>query len=53
MQPMRSRKSRMLSAGRVDPGQLDSLRACVDDFDFDGARAKLSQIASECHLSAG
>jgi signal transduction histidine kinase/DNA-binding response OmpR family regulator/HPt (histidine-containing phosphotransfer) domain-containing protein len=40
-------------AGRVDASRLNALREAVGDFDFDGARAKLSQIAGECHLSIG
>jgi signal transduction histidine kinase/CheY-like chemotaxis protein/HPt (histidine-containing phosphotransfer) domain-containing protein/methyl-accepting chemotaxis protein len=40
-------------AGKVDASRLDSLRDCVSDFDFDGARAKLSQIIAECHLDLG
>jgi CheY-like chemotaxis protein/HPt (histidine-containing phosphotransfer) domain-containing protein len=38
-------------AGRVDSNLLEALRESVDGFDFDGARTKLNQIASECHLS--
>jgi signal transduction histidine kinase/DNA-binding response OmpR family regulator/HPt (histidine-containing phosphotransfer) domain-containing protein len=40
-------------AGKVDASRLDALRDCISDFDFDGARAKLSQIVADCHLSLG
>jgi hypothetical protein len=40
-------------AGKVEAGRLDSLRESVGDFDFEAAQAKLSQIASECHLNLG
>ena len=33
-------------AGTVDAQRLDALRAAIDEFDFDGARTKLDQIAS-------
>jgi HPt (histidine-containing phosphotransfer) domain-containing protein len=40
-------------AGRVEPHRLVALRESVDGFDFDDAQTKLSQIASECHLTLG
>jgi PAS domain S-box-containing protein len=40
-------------AGKVDPVHMDALRDSVNDFDFDGARTKLTQIAADCHLSLG
>jgi signal transduction histidine kinase/DNA-binding response OmpR family regulator/HPt (histidine-containing phosphotransfer) domain-containing protein/CHASE3 domain sensor protein len=38
-------------AGKVDRSRLDDLRASVDEFNFDAARTKLTQIASDCHLT--
>jgi hypothetical protein len=38
-------------AGRVEPHRLVALRESIDEFDFDDAQMKLSQIASECHLT--
>ena len=40
-------------AGRIDARRLAALRGSVDEFDFDGALAKLGEIASECNLSLG
>jgi PAS domain S-box-containing protein len=40
-------------AGKVDAARLDALRGSIDEFDFDGARIKLIQIAEENHLSSG
>jgi HPt (histidine-containing phosphotransfer) domain-containing protein len=40
-------------AGRVDPIRMDALREAIDDFDFDGARTKLTQIAADYHLPLG
>jgi len=40
-------------AGKVDPVRMDALRDAVNDFDFAGARTKLTQIAADCHLSVG
>jgi PAS domain S-box-containing protein len=39
--------------GKIDRARLDDLRDAVSDFDFDGARTKLTQIAADCHLSVG
>jgi PAS domain S-box-containing protein len=40
-------------AGKVDAARLDALRSAIDEFDFEGARTKLVQIAEENHLSSG
>ena len=40
-------------SGKVDGGSLDALRTAIDEFDFDAARMKLSQIANDCHLILG
>ena len=40
-------------SGKVDGGSLDALRTAIDEFDFDAARTKLSQIANDCHLILG
>jgi hypothetical protein len=40
-------------AGKADPVRMDSLRDSINDFDFDGARTKLTQIAADYHLSLG
>jgi CheY-like chemotaxis protein/HPt (histidine-containing phosphotransfer) domain-containing protein len=41
----------MALAGKVDPVRMDALRDSVNDFDFEGARTSLTQIAADCHLS--
>ena len=40
-------------AGKVDVVRLEALRNSIDEFDFDGARTKLVQIADENHLGTG
>jgi signal transduction histidine kinase/DNA-binding response OmpR family regulator/HPt (histidine-containing phosphotransfer) domain-containing protein/HAMP domain-containing protein len=40
-------------AGTVDAGRLDALRVSIDEFDFDGALAKLNEISAECRLAVG
>jgi HPt (histidine-containing phosphotransfer) domain-containing protein len=40
-------------AGRVDASRLSALRACIEEFDFDGAQLNLSQIAADSQRSAG
>jgi len=40
-------------AGKIDMSRLNALRDSLDEFDFDGARTRLSQIAGECHLTLG
>ena len=40
-------------AGKVDTARLAALRDSVEQFDFDGALAQLSEIARECNLSLG
>jgi CheY-like chemotaxis protein/HPt (histidine-containing phosphotransfer) domain-containing protein len=39
--------------GRIGPERLDALRESINDFDFEAARTKLSQIAADFHLSFG
>ena len=39
-------------AGAVDVRRIGELRAAVDEFDFDGALAKLNDIARELELAA-
>ena len=40
-------------AGKVDSTRLEALREAIGEFDFEGARTKLMQIAADCHLSVG
>jgi hypothetical protein len=40
-------------AGKVEAARLAELRSAIDEFDFDGALAKLDAIAGECGLAGG
>jgi PAS domain S-box-containing protein len=40
-------------ADKIDSDRLKALRDEIGEFDFDGARATLVQIAADCHLSIG
>jgi PAS domain S-box-containing protein len=40
-------------AAKIDPSQLKALRESISEFDFDGARTKLVQIAADCDLPVG
>jgi len=42
-----------LLAGTIEDRRIRDLRASIDEFDFDGAKARLDEIAKECHLSVG
>jgi PAS domain S-box-containing protein len=40
-------------AAKIDPNRLKALRDSLHEFDFDGARTKLAQIAADCDLPVG
>jgi CheY-like chemotaxis protein len=40
-------------AAKIDPNRLKALRDSIREFDFDGARTKLVQIAADCGLPVG